>query len=188
MKIHVKYMVSLRCKLVVKDALDHMGIHYKRIDLGEIDLMENVITQEQHDLLKHTLMKSGLELMDETKSVLVERTKNIIIEMVHYADELPKYNISQFLSDKLQHNYTYIANLFKEVTGTTIQHFILLHKIEKAKELILYDELNLNEIAYQLHYSSVAHLSNQFKKLTGLTPSYFKKIHDYKKRLMLETI
>jgi AraC-like DNA-binding protein len=188
MKIHIKYMVSLRCKMAVMEALESMGLLYKYVDLGEIDLIENTITNEQHEKLKIILRKTGLELMDETKSVLVERIKNNIIEMIHHADELPKHKISEFLSSQLKHNYTYLANLFKEVTGTTIQHFILLHKIEKAKELILYNELNLNEISYKLHYSSVAHLSNQFKKLTGLTPTYFKKIHSYKKRLMIETI
>lgn len=188
MKIHIKYMVSLRCKMAVKDALDKMGLHYKYVDLGEVDLIENAISLEQHDQLKYVLQKAGLELMEESKSVLVERIKNIIIEMIHYADEVPKLKISAYLSKKLNHNYTYLSKLFKEVTGTTIQHYILLHKLEKAKELILYDELNFNEISYKLHYSSVSHLSNQFKKLTGLTPTYFKKIHSYKRRLMLETI
>jgi YesN/AraC family two-component response regulator len=170
--------------MAVKDALDDMGLHYKYIDLGEADLIENTITPVQHDHLKSVLQKSGLELMDETKSVLVERVKNIIVEMIHYADELPKHKIPEYLGKQLNHDYTYLSNLFKEVTGKTIQHYILLHKIEKAKELILYDELNLNEISYKLHYSGVAHLSNQFKKLTGLTPTYFKKIHNYKKRIM----
>ena len=181
-------MVSLRCKMAVKNALDNMGLHYKDVDLGEVDLIEDILTQEQHDHLKYILQKTGLELMEETKSVLVERIKNIIVEMVHYSEELPQHKISEYLSKELNHDYAYLSNLFKEVTRTTIQHYILLHKIEKAKELILYDELTLNEISYKLHYSSVAHLSNQFKKLTGLTPTYFKKIHSYKKRLMLETI
>jgi len=188
MKIHVKYMVSLRCKLAVRDALEYMGLHYRYVDLGEVDLIESTISKEQHDHLKKMLQKSGLELMDETKSVLVERIKNLIIEMIHYADELPKHNISEYLSYQLDHDYAYLSNLFKEVTGTTIQHYILLHKIEKAKELILYDELNLSEISYKLHYSSVAHLSIQFKQITGQTPSYFKKIYSYKKRIMLEAL
>lgn len=181
-------MVSLRCKMVVRDALETLGLHAKYVDLGEIDLIEEKVTEKQHDELKNTLKKSGLELMDETKSVLVERIKNIIVEIVHYDDELPKQNISKYISVQLKHNYTYLSNLFKEATGTSIQRFVLLHKIEKVKELLLYDELNLNEISYKLQYKSVAHLSNQFKKLTGLTPTYFKKIQDYKKRIMLETI
>jgi len=146
------------------------------------------IPPEQHDHLKQVLLKSGLELMNETKSVLVERIKIIVIEMIQHAEEWPKHKISVYLSKQLNHNYTYLANQFKEVTGTTIQHYILLQKIEKVKELILYNEINLNEISYNLHYSSVAHLSTQFKNLTGLTPTYFKKIHSYKKRLMLERI
>ncbi len=181
-------MVSLRCKMAVKDALDNIGLHYKYIDLGEVDLIENSMTPKQQDHLKQALLKSGLELMDETKSVLVERIKIIVIEMIQHAEEWPKHKISVYLSKQLNHSYTYLSNLFKEVTGTTIQHYILLQKIEKAKELILYNEINLNEISYKLHYSSVAHLSNQFKKLTGLTPTYFKKFHSYKKRLMLERI
>jgi AraC-like DNA-binding protein len=181
-------MVSHRCKLAVRSALDSLGLYYKYVDLGEIDLFEDTLTEEDREKLSSLLLKSGLELMDNKKSILVERIKNTLIELIHYSEELPRNNISEFVSEKLDHDYTYLSNLFKEVTGTTIQHYILLHKIEKAKELILYDELNLNEISYKLHYSSVAHLSNQFKKLTGLTPSYFKKIHSYKKRLMLETI
>lgn len=181
-------MVSLRCKMAVKNALEKMGLLYKYIDLGEIDLIENSLTPEQHTILQSELHKSGLELMDDNKSVLVERTKNIIVELIHYSDELPKHKISAILSKQLNQSYAFISNLFKEVTGTTIQHFMLLHKIEKVKELILYDELNLTEISYKLHYSSVAHLSNQFKQITGLTPTYFKKIHSYKKRLMLESI
>ena len=181
-------MVSFRCKMAVKDALDKMGLHYRFIDLGEIYLIENTITPEQHDHLKSVLQKIGLELMEETKSVLVERIKNIIIEMIHFKDEWPKCKTSEYLSNQLNHNYNYLSNLFTEGTGTTIQHYILLHKIEKVKELILYDELNITEISYKLNFSSVAHLSCQFKKLTGLTPKNFKNNHDYKKRLMLETI
>ena len=188
MKIHIKYMVSFRCILAVKDALDKMGLYYNYIDLGEVDLLENTITLWQQDHLKNMLQKSGLELMDKTKSILVEKIKNIIIEMIHFADETPKYNISEYLSMHLSHNYTYLSNLFKEETGSTIQHYILLLKIEKAKELILYDELNLKEISYKLNYSSVAHLSTQFKQITGITPTYFKKTNNYKKRIMLESI
>lgn len=181
-------MVSLRCKMVVKDALNNLKLHYRNIDLGEVDLIENTITTEQYNQLKKVLKISGLELMDETKSILVERTKNLIVQMVHYSDELLKVKTSEYISEQLQHDYTYLSNLFKEVTGITIQQYILLHKIEKAKELILYDELSLSEIADKLNYSSVAYLSSQFKKMTGLTPTYFRKIQDYKKRVMLETI
>ncbi len=188
MNIHIKYMVSLRCKLVVKDAIKSVGLHYKNVDLGEVELLENTVSPEQHAQLETMLLKSGLELMDDKKSALVEKTKNVIVEMIHYDKELPKNNISDFISEKLDHDYTYISNLFTEVTGMTIQNFILLHKIEKAKELILYDELNFTEISYKLNYSSVSHLSNQFKKVTGLTPTFFKKLNEFKKRKMLETI
>lgn len=188
MKIHIKYMVSLRCKLFVKEALDQIGLQYSYIDLGEVNLFAESLSAEQYSALKNILMRSGLELMDETRATLVERIKNIIIEIVHYSDDQPLKKTSVYISKKLEHNYTYLSGLFREVTGTTIQHFIILQKIEKAKELILYDELNLNEIADKLHYSSIAHLSNQFKQITGLTPSYFKKIHSFKKRIELESL
>ena len=175
MKLYIKYMVSLRCKMVVKEALHLLGLHYVSIDLGVIDLKED-ITDQQRNLLKENLIKSGLELMDDKKSILIEKIRNVIIEMIHYADELPEINYSEYISDKLGYDYTYLANLFSEVKGVTIQHFIILHKIEKIKELLLYDELTLTEISYKLNYSSVAHLSNQFKKITGLAPSYYKQL------------
>ena len=126
--------------------------------------------------LKESLLKSGLELPDDKKSILTEKIKRLIIEMIHYADDLPKVNYSTYISEKLNYDYTYLSNIFLEVKGITIQHFIIIHKVEKIKELLLYDELNLTEISYKLHYSSVAHLSTQFKKITGLSPSYFKKL------------
>lgn len=179
MKLFIKYMVSLRCKMVVKSELDKLGLHYTKVELGEVEIMEN-IDEEQRNQLKNELLKSGLELMDDQKSILVERIKNTIIEMVHYADELPKNNFSDHISEKLKHDYTYLANLFSEVTGVTIEHYIIAHKIERVKELLLYDELNLTEISYKLNYSSVAHLSNQFKKVTGLTPTFFKHLKNKK--------
>ncbi|HEX9827673.1 MAG TPA: AraC family transcriptional regulator [Flavobacteriaceae bacterium] len=168
-------MVSLRCKLVVKDELEKLGLHYTSIELGTIEIKEN-ITNRQKQKLKLNLAAFGLELMDDKKKILIDKIKNIIIEMVHYSEEVPKVNYSVYISEKLGYDYTYLSNLFSEVKGVTIQHFIINHKIEKAKELILYDELNLTEISYRLHYSSVAHLSNQFKKVTGHSPSYFKKL------------
>jgi AraC-like DNA-binding protein len=161
--------------MVVKSELDKLGLHYKKVDLGEVDIFGD-ITPEQHDHLKTALLKSGLELMDDKKAVLIEKIKNVIIEMVHYADEPPKTNFSDYLSGKLNHDYTYLSNIFSEVTGITIEHFIIAHKIERVKELLLYDELSLSEISYMLNYSSVSHLSNQFKKVTGLTPSYFRSL------------
>lgn len=188
MKIYIKYMVSHRCKMVVKTALDTMELQYMYVDLGEVDLVNATLTDRQQDHLKMLLHKSGLELLEDNNSMIVERIKNLLVTMIHYSNELPKLKFSEYLSSQLNQNYTYLSNLFKDVTGTTIQHYILLHKIEKAKELILYDELTLNEISDKLHYSSVAHFSNQFKKMTGLTPAYFKKLNSFKKRLMLESI
>jgi len=173
-------MVSLRCKMMVKEELARLGLHYVVVDLGVVDILEN-ITQLQHDLLKENLLKSGLELLDDKKSVLIERIKNVIIEMIHYSDELPEVNYSDYISEKLNYDYTYLSNLFSEVKGITIQQFIIIHKIERVKELLLYNELNLTEISYQMHYSSVAHLSNQFKKVTGLSPSFYKQLQQKRK-------
>jgi AraC-like DNA-binding protein len=179
-------MVSIRCKLIVKAELDALGLQYGIVDLGEVEVKE-IVTDDVRSQLKTALAKSGLELMDDKKAVLIERIKNVIVEMVHYSDDLPAIKNSDYISEKLHHDYTYLANLFSEATGITIEHFIIAHKIERVKELLLYDELNLTEISYKLNYSSVAHLSNQFKKVTGLTPSYFKKIKD-KRRTTLENV
>jgi AraC-like DNA-binding protein len=173
--------------MVVKSELDKLDLHYGIIELGEVDIFEN-ITEKQRKLLKVGLLKSGLELMDDKKAVLIEKIKNIIVEMVHYADEGPPHHVSDYISKKLNLDYTYLANLFSEVTGITIEHYVIAHKIERVKELLLYDELSLTEISYKLNYSSVAHLSNQFKKVTGLTPSYFKKLKQHKMRIMLEDV
>jgi AraC-like DNA-binding protein len=179
-------MVTIRCKMVVKSALEKHGVPYLSVDLGEAKISDD-ITAEQLDRLAVTLKKAGLELMDDKKSILVEKIKALIIELVHYNDDQLKINLSDYLSEKLDHNYTYLANLFSEVKGTTIEHFYLSHKIEKVKELLVYDELSLTEIAYRLNYSSVAHLSNQFKKMTGLTPSHFKHLKN-KRRGALENM
>lgn len=168
-------MVSLRCKMLVKDELEKLGLHYVQVDLGVVEIMEN-ITSEQHKQLKQDLLKSGLELLDDKKSILIEKIKAVIIEMIHYSDELPNVNYSDYIAEKLGYDYTYLANTFSEVKGITIQQFIIIHKIEKVKELLLYNEFNLTEIAFKLHYSSVAHLSNQFKRITGLTPSFYKQM------------
>jgi len=179
-------MVSQRCKMVVKEELKKLGLHFIIVELGEIDIMEN-LTLAQRDLLRLGLADSGLELMDDKRAVLIEKIKNVVIEMVHYADELPKMNNSNYIAEKLNHDYTYLANVFSEVKGMTIQQFIIIHKIERAKELMLYDEMNLTEISYKLNYSSVAHLSNQFKKITGLSPSHFKQLKD-KRRNPIEEL
>jgi AraC-like DNA-binding protein len=179
-------MVSTRCKMVVKDVLKNLGLHFVVVDLGEVEIMEDINEETRNDL-KKALIVSGLELMDDKKAMLIEKINNVITEMIHYSDEAPKMNYSDYISDKLKYDYTYLSNLFSEVKGITIQQFIIIHKIERAKELLLYDEMNLTEISYKLHYSSVAHLSNQFKKVTGLTPSQFKNLKD-KRRKPIEEI
>ena len=186
MKLYIKYMVSLRCKMLVNEELDKMGLLHAVVDLGVVEVFDP-LTETQREQLKSNLLKSGLELLDDKKSVLIEKIKAVIIEMIHYTDELPKINYSDYISEKLGYDYTYLANIFSEVKGITIQQFIIMHKIEKIKELLLYDELNLSEISYKLHYSSPAHLSNQFKKVTGLTPSFFKQMKQ-KRRSNLENL
>ena len=175
MKLHIKYKASTRSRVVVSSELEQLGVRVSDIDLGELETNEN-ITNEQREQLKVALLKSGLELMDDRKSTLIEKIKTAIIEVIHYAEELPKVTFSEYLSDKLNHDYTYMSNLFSAVTGTTIEHFIIANKIERVKELLLYDDLSLTQISYVLNYSSVAHLSNQFKKVTGLTPTFFKQL------------
>ena len=170
-------MVCDRCKMAVKTELKKLGLHFIVVELGEAEIMED-LSDEQQYILNIGLKKNGLELIDDKRSILVEKIKTIIIELVHYTEKQNTVNLSDYLSEKLHHNYTYLANLFSEVKGTTIEQFHLAHKIEMVKELLVYDELNLTEIADKLHYSSVAHLSNQFKKITGLTPSHFKKLKD----------
>ncbi|MBC7946880.1 MAG: helix-turn-helix domain-containing protein [Chitinophagaceae bacterium] len=184
MKLYIKNMVCIRCKMVVKEELTKLGVPYTTVELGEAEIRES-LTPEQTALFRIALLKSGLELMDDKKSVLIEKIKNIIIELVHYSEEPLIVKFSEYLAQKLHHDYTYMANLFSEVQGTTIEKFIIAHRIERVKELLVYDELSLTEIAYQMHYSSVSHLSNQFKKVTGLTPSHFKSLKD-KRRSMLE--
>lgn len=179
-------MVSNRCKMAVKEELQKLGLHFVVVDLGEVDVMET-LSPSQRIQLNDGLLKSGLELMDDKRAVLIEKIVNVITEMIHHTDESPKVNYSDFLSEKLGYDYTYMSNVFSEVKGITIQQFIILNKIERVKEYLIYDELNLTEISYILHYSSVAHLSNQFKKVTGLTPSKYKQLKD-KKRSTIEDI
>lgn len=172
--------------MVVKDALHNLGLHPVMIDLGIVEITEE-LTDTQREKLKKMLLISGLELMDDKKAMLIEKIKNVIIEMIHYSDEMPKVNYSEYISQKLGQDYTHMSKIFSEVKGITIEHFIIFHKIEKVKELLLYDELNLTQISYILDYSSVAHLSKQFKKVTGLTPSYFKQLKT-KRRNNLDAI
>ncbi|UFH47951.1 AraC family transcriptional regulator [Flavobacterium galactosidilyticum] len=179
-------MVSNRCKLAVKEELKKLKLHFMVVELGEVEIMEN-ISMAQRQILKVGLLDSGLELMDDKKAMLIEKIKNVIIEMVHHLTEPININFSDYLSQKLDHDYTYLSNLFSEVQGTTIEQFIISHKTERIKELIIYGELNITEIAWKMNYSSVAHLSSQFKKSTGLSPSHFKKLKD-KRRNPLEKI
>lgn len=173
-------MVSTSCKNAARDALREMGLHFIIVELGEVDLMET-LSEAQRGELKIKLLASGLELMDDKRSVLIERIKNVIIQMVHYSDEVLLINFSDYLSEKLQLDYTYMSNLFSEVQGTTIEQYIISNKVERIKELIIYNELNITEIAWKMHYSSVAHLSNQFKKVTGLSPTHFKQLKERKR-------
>ncbi|MCL1638458.1 AraC family transcriptional regulator [Elizabethkingia sp. HX WHF] len=175
MKLYIKYMVSLRCKMVVHQELENLGIKNAVVDLGTVELWDD-ISLSQRTMLKENLLKTGLELLDDKKSILIEKIKNVVTQMIHYTDEFPKENFSDYISEKLGYDYTYLANTFSEVKGITLQHFIIINKVEKVKELLLYNELNLTEISYKLNYSSVAHLSNQFKKITGLSPSFYKKL------------
>lgn len=168
-------MVCVRCKMVVKAELENLGLSYRSIELGEAEV-DGEITPDNLQKLAAALKETGLELMEDKKNILVERIKTSIIELVHFKDDQIKVNLSDYLSAKLNHNYTYLANLFSEVKGTTIEKYYLTHKIEKVKELLAYGEMNLTEIAWKLHYSSVAHLSNQFRKMTGLTPTQFKNL------------
>jgi len=163
--------------MMVKNELKRLGLRYVVVELGMVEMLED-ITEKQRQQLKENLSKSGLELMENKKAILIEKIKSLVIEMIHYSDEFPKQNYSDYISQKLGYDYTYLANTFSEVKGVTLQQFIITHKIERVKELILYDELNLTEISYKLHYSSVAHLSNQFKKITGLSPSFFKQLKE----------
>lgn len=175
MKLYIKYMVSLRCKMVVHQELERLGIKNAIVDLGTVELLGD-ISAGLRQILKENLLRTGLEILDDKKSILIEKIKNVVTEMIHYSDALPKENFSDYISEKLGYDYTYLANTFSEVKGMTLQHFIIINKVEKVKELLLYDELNLTEISYKLNYSSVAHLSNQFKKITGLSPSFYKQL------------
>jgi AraC-like DNA-binding protein len=186
MRLYVKNMVSNRCKMIVRFELEKFGLEYTMLELGEIETKEDI----SHEILKQfneSLLTSGLELLQDKRSILIERIKNSIIELVHYSDGYLKQNFSVYLSEKLNHDYTYLANVFSENQKSTIAHFLLTHKIERVKELLIYNELNITEIADKMHYSSVAHLSNQFKKMTGLTPSQYKSMK-HKERKSIESL
>ena len=181
MKLYIKNMVCSRCKMVVKDELIKFGLHPKNIELGEVEVEED-ITNENKNQLKAILQSFGFELIDDKKSRLIEKIKNTIVDLVHYSENQLNTTFSEHISKKLHHDYNYLSNLFSEVEGTTIEKYFIAQKIEKVKELLKYDELSLSEIADRLGYSSVAYLSNQFKKQTGLTPTFYKSLKQNKRK------
>jgi AraC-like DNA-binding protein len=173
--LFIKNMVCNRCIMVVQNELDKLGLPVKNISLGEV-ILEKEPSPEEKNNLEDVLLPLGFQLIDDKKGRIIEKIKNNIIDLVHHQDNDAKTNLSDVLSSKLHHDYNYLSNLFSEVEGTTIEKYFIAQKIERVKELLVYDELSLSEIAFLLNYSSVAYLSNQFKKVTGLTPSHFKKI------------
>lgn len=170
-------MVSIRCQQMVKIELEKLGLEaeYILVDLGVVDIRQG-ITPEQRMQLKKNLRKTGLEVLDNKKTILIDKVKDLITQMIHHSDTLPKVNYSDHISAKMKYDYTYLSNVFSEVKGITIQQYIIVHRIERVKGLLLHEELSLTEIAGKMHYSSVAHLSNQFKKITGLSPSFYKQL------------
>lgn len=185
MKLYIKFMVSLRCKMLVQSELEKMGLTCISVDLGMAEIREE-LSNEQLRIFNNNLKKSGLTLLDDHKKILVEKIKAVIVDMIHYSDEVPSMNDSDYISQKLNYDYTYLSNTFSEVNGITIQQYIIQNKIEKVKEMLEYNELTITEIAHKLHYSSVAHLSHQFKKVTGHTPTYFKKRKKARERTLEE--
>lgn len=179
-------MVSARCKILVRDVLKAMELHFVMVELGEVDIMENITTAQREEIRK-ALQEAGLELMEDKRAILLEKIKLAIIDVVHHREEDTRLNFSHYLSEKLNYDYTHLANIFSEASGTTIEQYMIAQKVERIKELITYGELNITEIAWKMNYSSVAHLSNQFKKITGLTPSHFRNLK-IKKRNTIEEI
>jgi AraC-like DNA-binding protein len=173
-------MFSARCKIAVKEELKKLGLHFIVVDLGEVEIMEDLSIVQREDL-KTALNSCGFELMDDRRAMLIEQIKSTIIKMIHTDDETVKIKNSEYLSEKIGIDYASLANLFSEVQGTTIEQFIIMHKVERIKELIVYGELSISDIAWKLNYSSVAHLSNQFKKVTGFPPSHFKQLKEKRK-------
>jgi AraC-like DNA-binding protein len=179
-------MVNMHCKMAVKEELKKLGLHFIFVNMSVVDIMEN-ITIDQREQIRMALSKSGLELIDDKKAVLIEKIKNLILEMIRQTDGLSKTNFSDYLSEQLDYDYSCLASLFSEGYGTSIEEFIIFHKIERVKELIIYNELSLSEIAWKMDFNSVSHLSSQFKKITGLAPSHFKKLNE-KRRVLIEDI
>ncbi len=186
MKAFIKNMTTVPTQKQVKSIVENLGLQLVSIDIGEIEIGEMLSDQQYHQL-KERLDQNDFELISGKENIVTEKIKNVIIEMIHYSDEMPVIKYSSYISSKLKTNYTYLSKIFSKVKNVTIEHFIILHKIERVKQLLLYNDLTLSEIAWKLHYSSTAHLSSQFKKITGITPSLFKKA-EYKNLVPLENL
>ncbi|MEZ7515958.1 helix-turn-helix domain-containing protein [Flavobacterium frigidarium] len=182
MRLYIKYDGIVACRVILQEQLERLDISYKLLELGEIEI-SNSVTKESLAQLQEALNKYAIFVVSNEKSQLIQKIKDAIVEMVYEKDKLPSVTISQYLSDKLNFSYGYITNIFSEYTYTSIENFIIIQKIERAKKLIIEDELTLTEVSYKLNYSSVAYLSSQFKKVTGLTPSAFKRIVDKRRNL-----
>lgn len=176
MRLYIKNMVSLRCELIVKQELKKLGLRYLVVALGIVELREKA-SKEQYQKLEENLLVLGLEVLSNKKNILIESIMNVVTEIINLPDDMSHENFSDFISKKLKYDYTNLSKIFSEEKGITLQQYIIARKIEKVKELLLYNQLNVAEIAYKLHYSSAGHLSNQFKKVTGFTPRQFKKLH-----------
>jgi len=184
--LHIKNMVCPRCIKVVKDEFEGLGLSVERVELGEVTISSTVSTEEI-EKIKTVLNRNGFELIDDKKGRIIERIKTLLIERIHFSEKgFESLNTSVVLSKELGHDYSYLSHLFSSVEGITIEKYMINQKIEKVKELLVYDELSLSEIAFMLGYSSVQHLSNQFKKVTGLTPSHFKKLKENKRKPLNE--
>jgi AraC-like DNA-binding protein len=180
MMLQIRNMESDRCKTMVRNELSKLGLHYKSVELGEVEL-KGKISGEKLQLIDIALRNSGLELIGDKKIGLIERIKDAVYQLIYLSDDLPKPNFSDFISKKVNYDYAFLSNLFSGQLGVTIEKYIIVQKIERVKELLVYDKRSLNDIAYMLHYSSVAHLSSQFKKITGLTPSFFRQLLNTKR-------
>lgn len=186
MKIYVKNMACESCKIVVKEALEELDVSPIKVELGEIEIKEELSNEEKKELNKK-IKKAGLELLEKKQGVIIEKMRKVMVDYVYKSDEKPNIKFSALLSDELNHSYTYLANFFSEIEATTIEQYIIALKIERIKELIIFGEDTFSEIAHKLHYSSVSHLSSQFKKVTGLTPSHFKALKE-KRRITIQNI
>jgi len=186
LKAFIRNMTTVPSQKQVKSIVEKLGLQLVSIDIGEIEVGE-ILSAQQYEKLKESLHQNDFEMISGKENILTEKIKNVVIEMIHYSDEMPVIKYSSYISSKLKTNYTYLSKIFSRVKNVTIEHFIILHKIERVKQLLLFNDLTLSEIAWKLHYSSTAHLSAQFKKITGITPSLFKKMK-FKNLVPLESL